>query len=181
MRWGLYMFLTWVERAAVALSIATMLANAEFARAAEQNITPLAVTECQAMARKISQAVGIKLSTKVGGPDFAAGFLPGVRGSVCLMSGRATGLNAHFDKVQDQLHAVLSDWTFDNMHAADSSEETIQWFAKGMQHIAFDLVNGPPRGTCENVPTAACKVPRQRWIWTLKVAAFASSSDLRWD
>jgi hypothetical protein len=175
------MFLTCFVRVAVTLSLATVLANADFALAAEQSITPMAGTECEALARKIGQASGIPLSTKVGGPDFAAGFLPGVRGSVCLMSGRATGLNAHFDKVQDQLHAVLSDWTFDNMHAADSSEETIQWFAKGMQHIAFDLVNGPPRGTCENVPTAACKVPRQRWIWTLKVAAFASSSELRWD
>lgn len=175
------MFLTGLKRAAVAFSMATVLANTALAVAAEQSITPMAGTECEAMAEKISQAVGIKLSTKVGGPDFVADFVPGIHGNVCLMSGRATGLNAYFDKVQDQLHAVLSDWTFDNMHGADSSVGTIQWFTKGVQHIAFDLENEPPRGTCENVPTAACKVPRQRWIWTLKVAAFASSSELRWD
>src|SRR5262245_10984868 len=117
-RWSLNMFLTGLKRAAVAFSMATVLANTALAVAAEQNITPMARSECEALARRISQAVGIKLSTKVGGPDFTADFLPGVHGSVCLMSGRATGLNAHFDKVQDQLHAVLSDWTFDNIHAA---------------------------------------------------------------
>ena len=97
-------------RAAVAFSIATVLANADFAVAAEQSITPMAGTECEALARKISQAVGIKLSTKVGGPDFVADFLPGVQGNACLMSSRATGLTAHFDEVQKKLNTVLSGW-----------------------------------------------------------------------
>src|SRR5215471_10444363 len=104
------MFLTRSMYGAVALSIAMVLANADFA-AAGQSITPMAATECEAMARNIGQAVGIQLRARVGGPGFVADFLPGVQGKVCLMTGRATGLNAYFDKVQDRLNAVLSDWT----------------------------------------------------------------------
>jgi len=170
------MFLTWLKRVAVALSIATVLANAEFARAAERNITPLTVTECQAMARKISQAVGIKLSTKVGEPDFIADFMSGAHGKACLISGRAIGLKANFAELQDKLRAVLSDWTPLKEFAADSPTETIQGFAQGTQRIVFDLDNEPPRGTCQNIVIAACKVPSRRWTWTLKVIAFAISS-----
>jgi hypothetical protein len=173
---GFEMFLTWLERAAVALPIATLLANAEFARAAEQTITPIAVTECQVMARKISQAVGIKLSTKVGEPELIADFMPGVHGDACLMSGRAIGLKANFAEVQDKLRAVLSGWTPLKEVAADSPTETIQGFAQGAQRIVFDLDNEPPPGTCQNIVTAACKVPSRRWTWTLKVVAFAISS-----
>ena len=60
------MFLIGFKGPAVALSIATAFANTALAVAAEQSITPMAGTECEALARKISQAVGIKLSTKVG-------------------------------------------------------------------------------------------------------------------
>jgi hypothetical protein len=88
MRWGLNMFLTRLKRAEVALSIAIVLANTALAIAAEQSITPMAGTECEAMARKISQAVGIKLGTKVGGPDFVADFLPGVHGNACFVASR---------------------------------------------------------------------------------------------
>jgi hypothetical protein len=41
----------------------------------------MAGTECEALARKIGQAFGIPLSTKAGGPDFVADFLPGVQGN----------------------------------------------------------------------------------------------------
>ena len=73
---GLDMFLTRLKRAEVALSIAIVLANTALARAAEQSITPMVGTECEAMARKISQAVGIKLGTKVEGPT-CRGFFAG--------------------------------------------------------------------------------------------------------
>jgi hypothetical protein len=171
------MFLTCLVRASVAFSIATVLANADFALAAEQSITPMAGTECEAMARKISQAAGIKLSTNVGGPDFVADFLPGVQGNACLMSGRATGLNTNPYEVENKLYAVLSDWTRvpDNF-SADGPIETIQGFAKGAQRVVFHLNSEPPRGTCQNIVIAACKVPARRWIWTLKVVAFSISS-----
>ena len=167
---------TEMVRAAVAFSIATVLANADFARAAEQSITPMTGTECEALARKISQAVGIKLSTKVGGPDFVADFLPGVHGNACLMSGRATGLNAAFDKVRDQLDAVFSDWTPVPNISADGPAMTGAGFAKGAQRVIYILENDPPRGTCQNIVLAACKVPPRRWIWSLKVGAFAIST-----
>jgi hypothetical protein len=109
MEWN--MFLIGFKGPAVALSIATVFANTALAVAAEQSITPMAGTECEALARKISQAVGIKLSTKVGEPDFVADFLPGLHGNACLMSGRAIGLKANFAEVQDKLRAVFSGWT----------------------------------------------------------------------
>ena len=171
----LNMFLTCSVRATLALSIATVLANAVFALAAEQSITPMAGTECEALARKISQAVGIKLNMKVGGPDFVTDFLPGVHGNACLMSGRAIGLQANFAEVQDKLRSVLSGWTPLNEFAADSPTETTQGFAQGAQRVIFSLVDEPPRGTCQNVVLASCKVPARRWIWTLKVGAFATS------
>jgi hypothetical protein len=170
------MFLTSFARVAVTLSLATVLANADFALAAEQSITPMAGTECEALARKIGQASGIPLSTKVGGPDFVADFLPGVHGNTCLMSGRAIGLKANFAEVQDNLRAVLSGWTPLNEFAADSPTETTQGFAQGTQRIAFNLDNEPPPGTCQNVVFAACKVPSRRWTWSLKVVAFSISS-----
>ena len=170
------MFLTGLKRAGVALSIATVLASTALAIAAEQSITSIAGTECEALARKISQAVGIKLSTKVGGPDFVADFLPGVHGDACLMSGRASGLKANFAEVQDKLRAVLSGWTPLNEFAADSPTKTIQGFAQGTQRIVFDLDNEPPPGTCQNIVIAACKVPSRSWTWTLKVVAFSISS-----
>ena len=176
MRWGLNMFLTRLKRAEVALSIAIVLANTALAIAAEQSITPMAGTECEAVARKISPAVGIKLSTKVGGPDFVADFLPGVHGNACLMSGRASGLKANFAEVQDKLRAALSGWTPLNEFAADSPTKTIHGFAQGTQRIVFDLDNEPPPGTCQNIVIAACKVPSRRWTWTLKVVAFSISS-----
>ncbi len=46
------MFFTGLKRDAVALSIATVLANTALAIAAEQSITPMARTECEAMAWK---------------------------------------------------------------------------------------------------------------------------------
>ena len=49
-------------------------------------------------------------------------------------------------------------------------------FAKGAQRVIFRLDDEPPRGTCQNVVLAACKVPARRWIWTLKVGAFAIST-----
>ena len=170
------MFLTGLKRASVAFSIATVLANADFALAAKQSITPMAGTECEAMARKISQAAGFPLNTSVGKPD-----LSGIDGNACLISGRATGLKANFADVEKRLNAVLADWTPLSEFAADDGGSTQQGFSKGSQRLVFQLTNYPPRGTCENVVIAACKVPRQRWIWTLKVAAFASSSELRWD
>ena len=100
------MFLACLVRGAVAFSIATVLANADFALAAEQSITPMAGTECEAMARKISQAAGFPLKTRVGKPD-----LSGFDGNACLMSGRATGLKTNFADVEKRLDAVFADWT----------------------------------------------------------------------
>ena len=140
MRWGLNMFLTRLKRAEVALSIAIVLANTALAIAAEQSITPMAGTECEAMARKISQAVGIKLGTKVGGPDFVADFLPGVHGNACLMSGRASGLKANFAEVQDKLRAALSGWTPLNEFAADSPTKTVQGFARRERSASYSIL-----------------------------------------
>ena len=50
------MFLTCLVRGMVALSIATVLANADFAIAAEKSITPMAGTECEAMGAKRREA-----------------------------------------------------------------------------------------------------------------------------
>src|SRR6516165_8699905 len=150
----LNMFLACLVRSAVILSIATVLANADFALAAEQSITPLASTECEAMAQKISQAAGIALKTRVGKPD-----LSGFNGNACLMSGRATGLKASFADVQKRLNAMLADWTPLPEFAADDGGSTQQGFSKASQRLVFQLTNYPPRGTCENVVIAACKVP----------------------
>jgi hypothetical protein len=88
----------------------------------------------------------------------------------------ASGLKANFAEVQDKLRAVLSGWTPLNEFAADSPTKTIQGFAQGTQRIVFDLDNQPPRGTCQNIVIAACKVPSRRWTWTIKVVAFSISS-----
>ena len=165
------MFLTCLVRAMVALSIATVLANAGFALAAEKSVTPMAGTECEAMAQKIGQAAGIPLKTRVGKPD-----LSGFDGNACLMSGRATGLKANFADVQKRLNAALADWTPLPEFAADDGGSTQQGFLKASQRLVFQLTNYPPHGTCENVVIAACKVPLRRWPWTLKVIAFSVSS-----
>jgi hypothetical protein len=165
------MFLTRLTRASVALSIATVLANTALAVATEQSITPMAGPECEVMARKISQAAGFPLKTRVGKPD-----LSGFDGNACLMSGRATGLKTNFADVQKRLNAVLADWTPLNEFAADDGGSTQQGFSKASQRLVFQLTNYPPRGTCENVVIAACKVPLRRWPWTLKVVAFSISS-----
>ena len=58
------MFLTCLVRAAVAFSIATVLANADFALAAEQSVTTIAATDCEAVAKSITRATGIPLTIK---------------------------------------------------------------------------------------------------------------------
>jgi hypothetical protein len=127
------------------------------------------------MERKISQSVGIQLSTRVGGPDFVADFLRGVQGNVCLMSGRATGLNTSFDKVRNQLNAVLSDWTPVPDIYLDDVAATAGGFAKGAQRVIYVLEQDPP-GACQNTVISACKVPARRWTFSLKVGAFATST-----
>ncbi len=49
---------------------------------------------------------------------------------------------------------------------------TITGFTKGSQRLVYALETEPPRGTCQDVPLADCKVPHQRWSWRLKVVAF---------
>jgi hypothetical protein len=149
-------------REVVALSIATALS-------AEQSIMPLAATDCRAMAKKISQAVGIALTVREGALDFPSG----LRGNACLMSGRATGLKVEFDAVRKKLNAALAGWTPVSDYDADGPASTITGFAKASQRIVYALETEPPRGTCQNVPLAACKVPRQRWNWSLKVVGFS--------
>jgi hypothetical protein len=149
------------------LGIATALCGC--AIAAEQSITPLATTDCQALAGTISQAVGIALTTKVGAPEFPSG----LRGNACLMSGHATGLKAEFDEVRTKLSASLSGWTQVSDYDADGPASTITAFAKASQRVVYSLETKPPSGTCENVPLATCKVPHQRWNWSLKVVGFS--------
>lgn len=149
-------------RGVVALSIATALSG-------DQSITPLAPSDCRAIAKTISQAVGISLTTKERKPDFPNG----LRGTACLMSGRATGLKVEFDDVRKKLNAALAGWTPVSDYDADGPASTITGFAKASQRIVYALETVPPRGTCQNVPLAACKVPRQRWNWSLKVAGFS--------
>lgn len=149
-------------RGVVALSIATALSG-------DQSITPLAPSDCRAIAKTISQAVGISLTTKERKPDFPNG----LRGTACLMSGRATGLKVEFDDVRKKLNAALAGWTPVSDYDADGPASTITGFAKASQRIVYALETVPPRGTCQNVPLAACKVPRQRWNWSLKVVGFS--------
>jgi hypothetical protein len=85
---------------AVALSVVTALSG-------DQSITPMAASDCRAIAKTISQAVAIPLTTKEGKPDFPSG----LRGNACLMSGRATGLQVEFDAVRKKLNAALAGWT----------------------------------------------------------------------
>ena len=154
-------------RGAVALGIAAALCGR--AIATEQSITPLTANDCQTIAKTIGQAVGIALTTKVGAPEFPNG----LRGNACLMSGHATGLKAEFDAVRKKLNAALPGWAPVSDYDADGPASTITGFAKAAQRVVYSLETVPPRGTCENVPLAACKVPRQRWDWNLKVVGFS--------
>jgi hypothetical protein len=84
---------------AAAFSIATVLANADFALAAEQSITPMAGTECEAMAQKIGRAAGIPLKTRVGKPDLSDRVLrfdPANGGSVEYLLPRQTNVRRVF-------------------------------------------------------------------------------------
>ena len=154
-------------RGAMVLGIATALCG--HAIAAEQSVTPLSASDCQALAQTIGQAAGIALTTKVGAPEFPSG----LRGNACLMAGHATGLKAEFDDVRKKLNASLSGWTPVSDYDADGPASTITGFAKASQRVVYSLETEPPRGTCENVPLAACKVPHQRWNWSLKVVGFS--------
>ena len=120
-------------RGAMVLGIATALCG--HAIAAEQGITPLAASDCQALAGKISQAVGIALTTKVGAPEFPGG----LRGNACVMSGHATGLKAEFDDVRKKLNASLSGWTPVSDYDADGPASTITGFAKASQRVVYSL------------------------------------------
>jgi hypothetical protein len=152
---------------AVALGIAMALCGQSIA--AEQSITPLAANDCQTIAKTIGQAVAMALTTKVGAPEFPNG----LRGNACLMSGHATGLRAEFDDVRKKLNAALAGWTPVSDYDADGPASTITGFAKASQRVVYSLETEPPRGTCENVPLAACKAPRQWWDWSLKVVGFS--------
>jgi hypothetical protein len=88
---------------AMVLAIATALCGN--AIAAEQSVTPLTASDCQALAQTIGQVVGIALTTKVGAPEFPSG----LRGNACVMSGHATGLKAEFDDVRRKLIAFRLD------------------------------------------------------------------------
>ncbi len=125
-----------VLRGAVALSVATALS-------ADQNITPMAASDCRAIAQTISQAVGIPLTAKEGKPDFPNG----LRGNACLMSGRATGLKVEFDAVRKKLNAALAGWTPVTDYDADGPASTITGFAKASQRIVYALETMPPGGT----------------------------------
>jgi hypothetical protein len=149
-------------RGAVALSVVTALSG-------DQSITPMAASDCRAIANTLSQAVAIPLTTKEGKPDFPSG----LRGNACLMSGRAIGLQVEFDAVRKKLNAALAGWTPVPDYDADGPASTITGFGKASQRIVYALETVPPRGTCQNVPLADCKVPRQRWTWTLKVVGFS--------
>lgn len=164
------MFLVWLERAAVALSIATALANAEFARAAEQSITPMAETDCEAVGKTITRATGMPLTIKVGVTDLTND----VRGNACLMSGRATGLKVEFEDMEKKLDAVFSGWTTVPDMSPGGPAMTGAGFAKGAQRVIYFLENDPPR-ECRNIVLAACKAPLRRWTWSLKVAAYSVS------
>jgi hypothetical protein len=94
------------------------------------------------------------------------------------MSGRATGLKTNFADVEKRLDAVFADWTPLSEFAADDGGSTQQGFSKASQRLVYLPTNYPPRGTCENVVIAACKVPLRRWSWTLKVVAFSISSGM---
>lgn len=121
------------------------------------------------MAQTISQAVGIALQTTVGEPD-----LSGIRGTACVMSGRATGLTLHFDDVRQKLEASLAGagWTAVSDFDADGPASTLKGFAKGSQRAVYELSTEPPQGTCEDVPIVDCKVPLRRWTWSLTLRAF---------
>src|ERR1700761_8853264 len=106
-------------REVVVFSIAAALST-------EQTITPLAATDCRAIAKTISQAVGIPLTTKEGKPEFPSG----LRGKACLMSGHATGLKAEFDTVRKKLNAALKGWAPLADYDADGPDSTVTGFAK---------------------------------------------------
>jgi hypothetical protein len=163
------MFLNELKRAPIALSIATVLANTSLALAAEQSITPMAATDCEAIAKTITRATGIPLTIKVGMPDFPKD----VRGNACLMSGRATGLKVEFEDMEKKLDATLSGWTPLPDMSSGGPAMTGAGFAKGAQRVTYLLENDPPR-KCRNIVLAACKAPLRRWTWSLKVAAFSA-------
>jgi hypothetical protein len=121
-------------RGVVALSIATALSG-------DQSITPLAPSDCRAIAKTISQAVGIPLTTKEGKPDFPNG----LRGTACLMSGRATGLKVEFDDVRKKLNAALAGWT----HVSDYDADRLR---KG---FAAHRLCARDRAPARNVPERA--------------------------
>lgn len=156
-------------RVATAVSIAAALAGGQTASAAAQNVTPLDPTQCSAIARSVGQAIGIALQTTVGKPD-----LPDTHGTACLMSGHATGLPLEFEAARQTLEASLArdGWTAVPDFDADGPDSTVKGFAKASQRVVYALSTEPPRGTCENVPIAACKVPRRRWTWNLTLSAF---------
>ncbi|MEF3365706.1 hypothetical protein V3H18_04075 [Methylocystis sp. 9N] len=154
---------------AVAVSMAIAAATGGSAVAAEQSVTPLAANDCEAIAGKIGEAAKIPVTTKTGRPDF----LTSIRGNACLISGTATGLKAKFlDDVQKRLDATLADWTYIPDFDADGPDSTVKGFSKGSQRLVYALETRPPNGTCGDAPIGDCKVPRQRWTWSLKVAAF---------
>lgn len=163
---GLTNLLRWV--AAITISAAAV-AGEQDARAAPQNVTPLTVDECAAMARTMSQTIGIPLQTTVGAPD-----LPGVHGTACLMSGHAIGLKLDFENAREKLDASLAraGWTAVIDFDADGPESTQKGFAKASRRVVYALSTEPPHGTCKNAPIVDCKVPRRRWSWTLMLTAF---------
>lgn len=146
------MFSTGLKCVALALSIATGLAKPEFARAAQQNITPMAASDCQAIAKMITRATGIPLKIKVGVRDFP----DDLRGTACLMSGRETGLTVKFDDMENKVNAVFSGWTTLPDISFGGPAMTGAGFAKGAQRVIYFLEDGlPPE--CRGIVPAACK------------------------
>lgn len=156
-------------RGVAILAVSTALAGGQGDNATAQDLAPLDPSECDALARTASQAVGIALKTTVGRPSQI-----NARGTACLMSGNATGLTLDFENMRRKVEASLAraGWTAVADFDADGPDSTQKGFTKASQRVVYALSTEPPQGTCESVPLVDCKIPRRRWTWSLTLSAF---------
>lgn len=136
-------------------------------------VKPLSDQECTALAKEVSDKTGVSVDSVVG--DASVYMFTNLDGTACLFSGTASGLSKNLDSLAT-IGDGYSGWTRDSAYDADGPGGTSVAFTRGTDWFALSVGAEPPSGSCEDVMVSECKVPFEKWTWTVSGMAFSTSS-----
>jgi hypothetical protein len=136
------------------------------AAAQQEALGPIPAAECQDLAGRIHQAVG--LATTVSEDDFSD--LVGKReGRSCHIMATATGLAAaDADALMAQIGTVFAGWRADPDRADPGRDAADKGFVKGDRIAVVEVSWEPPKDAhcSQQLPLSACKIAPQQRLWT---------------